>query len=109
VAVRIENGTSGRIVIPNESMIGFALGGDRLEVVVYSNGRMIQLCAHLDPPLAPTPPTVLGLGAAETRKVSIDLIKRVYCLRAARYQVQAKLSTSSIPVTSQLASVDLRQ
>ena len=101
VSVRVENDSEESVVLADEPLIGFGQGGHRVELVPRDKGGNISPCANLDPLRYPRPPDTLEPGQNLTKTVSLDLIRKVYCLKPGHYELLATYSSGTVtPITS---------
>lgn len=106
LVVTLDNRSNEVVTIVDEPIIGFGLTGPRIGLVVQKDGREVLPCVHLDPPLREDPATLLPPGKSEVRKISLQVMKRAYCLEAMSYSVHAIYPADSrFPASSAVVSV----
>ena len=89
VVVKLENGSEEEVAIAGAPLIGFSLGDPRIAISVKRSGEEVHPCAHLDAAASELQTISLAAHEVYESSVPLDLLRKVYCLRDGKYQLQA--------------------
>lgn len=89
LVVRADNNTNEVVSVVDEPLIGFGLNNPRIGLVVKKDGREILPCAQIGMPRHQSPPIRLMPNQSKEREVSLELVRKVYCLESGSYSLRA--------------------